>query len=89
MVDQETALKQAVELLKGTLHTLRRCRDSSYVLNVLHELQPANGGGDGYCLMEEIEDFFACEMEDSIPVDHLGTTKAHRKLLTDCEHAHA
>jgi len=48
---------QAVELLRGAQHLLREQSKSMYVLNLLAVEQPANGGGDGYCLLEEITDF--------------------------------
>ena len=42
-------------LLKATYNLLKKCNESSYVLNVLE--QTANYDGtkcDGYCLMEDI-----------------------------------
>lgn len=48
----------AHELLRGALDLLTRQKSSRYILNVLEQTTKANGGGDGYTLAHEIEDYF-------------------------------
>lgn len=57
MTDKEL-LDQAYELLKGAAWIFKKQEDSNIVLNCLEVEQPANGGGDGYCLWNEIDDWF-------------------------------
>ena len=53
------ALERAKILLKATRDILEKCNDSYYVLNVLEETAVWNGvEGDGYCLLDDINDFF-------------------------------
>lgn len=57
--DGMDALERAKVLLKATRDILKKCDDSFYVLNVLEVTAVWDGVEcDGYCLKEEIDEFF-------------------------------
>ena len=59
-------MERANILLKATYDILQKQKDSPYVLNILEQTAVWDGAEcDGYCLMEEIEDYleYGAEVE--------------------------
>ena len=51
---------RAITLLKAVYHLLNKQKESFYVLNLLCETAFYDGADcDGYCLMDDIEDYLA------------------------------
>ena len=59
-------MERANILLKATYDILQKQKDSPYVLNIFEQTAVWDGAEcDGYCLMEEIEDYleYGAEVE--------------------------
>ena len=59
-------MERADILLKATYDILQKQKDSPYVLNILEQTAVWDGAEcDGYCLMEDIEDYleYGAEVE--------------------------
>ena len=55
---------RAITLLRATLEILRKCDNSSYVLDVLGETAHYDEADcDGYCLMEDIRNYLDYELK--------------------------
>lgn len=55
---EPTQLEIANELLRAALDLLEKADRTSFVVSVLELTTNANGGGDGMCVREELQEYF-------------------------------
>lgn len=71
-MDVYEALERAVTLLKAAEELLRRQSESTIVLDLCSELVHYDKADcDGYCLLEDIQAFYECELEDCIDNEYI------------------